>query len=79
MEELLSLQQTVTLLCEEISNLCKCLKQQQENLTSVMNEYIRTVNELLTTKDKKIEEVQLFNAKLRASLTDSDTQILEEI
>ena len=65
-----SLEKTLLLLTEEISNLAKHLEQQQGNLSSVSNDYIREVQELLDVKDSQIQ-------RLKKALTEMDTQKLE--
>lgn len=64
-----SLEKTLVLLIEEISNLSEHLKQQQNNLSSVSDEYIKEVEELLNYKDKQIQE-------LEKSFKEFDTQKL---
>lgn len=77
-KELESLCQTVFLCCLEIENISKEFIVQCENLRSAVRDYCKTVNEMLELKNKDIAELKSYNARLRASLLDDDTQILEE-
>ncbi len=59
-----SLEKTLVLLIEEISNLSEHLKQQQNNVSSVSDEYIKEVEELLNYKDKQIQELEKYFKEL---------------
>lgn len=77
-KELESLRQTVSLCCLEIGNISKELVSHSENLTSAFSDFCNKVNEILEMKNNEISELKSYNAKLRASMLDDDTQVLEE-
>lgn len=74
-KEIVELQTTLSVIHLEMKNLIEHLQLQVSNYVSVLENLIKLTDQSLEEKSKKISELELENAKLKASLCSSDDDV----
>lgn len=74
-KEVVELQTTLSVIHLEMKNLIEHLQLQVSNYVSVLENLIKLTDQSLEEKSKKISELELENAKLKASLCSSDDDV----